>query len=508
MNSKAATLAVLVTITAVQWGTAATVTTHHNDNSRTGVNSEETILTTANVKPGGFGKLFSLPVTGQIYGQPLYVPGIIIPHFGRRNVLYVATETNDVYAFDADVGTQLWHDNLGVPVPAYSDISPVVGILGTPVISASQNAIFLVAEALNSTTPQFWLHSLDLRTGLENRNSPALIMGSVPGTGDGSSNGMVAFNATMHYQRTAMLLQNGILYFGFGGHQDQPPYHGWIFAYNAITLRLVQIKCLTPNGSAGGLWQGGEGLSSDGAGNIYAVTGNGTSDAWLGGTDYGMAMLKMSASENLTVTDYFASYIEATYSAEDADMGTGGVIVVPGANLLVTSEKPGRMFAVNPNGMGEFNSVTDNIIQEWQATNIYFGSPVFFNSALYYWGSGDFLRAWALNGTTFAQREQGTVVPPFSDVTTPALSISANGTQSGILWATYPFSFINAPAYPGVLSAFDASNVSVQLWSSPADTTAADYAGSWSKWCPPTVANGKVYVATFDGQVNVFGLTQ
>jgi outer membrane protein assembly factor BamB len=492
---------------AVQLATAASVTTHHNDNGRTGVNPEETILTPANVQPDSFGKLFSLPVSGQVQAQPLYLPAVNIPGQGTHNVLYVVTHTDDVYAFDADDGIQLWHDNLGTPVPAVSDIYPVVGILGTPVIDPALNAIFLVANTLGPSGGQFWLHSLDLGTGLEKRNSPAPVIGSVAGTGDGSVNGVLAFDPAQHYQRPAMLLENGILYFAFAGHQDTPPYHGWIFAYDATSLRRLLIKCMTPNGSDGGVWQGGEGLSSDGAGNIYAVTGNGTSDAWLGGNDYGMAMVKMSAAQGLKVIDYFASYLEAIYDSVDDDMGTGGVVIVPGSGLLVTSEKPGRMFVANPANLGGFSSVTDHIVQEWQATQTYFGSPVFFNSALYLWGSGSQLQAWSLGGNAFTFREQGSVTAPFSWVTTPSLSISANGTQSGIVWATYPFSFDNWPAYPGTLAAFDASNVTVPLWISPADTTAPDYAGSWSKWVPPTVVNGKVYIATFDGQVNVFGLT-
>jgi len=497
----------LLLTAAVRLATAASVTTHHNDNSRTGVNPAETILTPSNVKPGNFGKLFSLPVSGQVQAQPLYLSQINMGRYGLRNVLYVVTQTNDVYAFDADDGTQFWHDNLGTPVPAVSDIYPVVGILGTPVIDPTRNTIFLVSDALGSSGQQFWLHSLDLVTGLERKNSPAPVIGSVAGTGDGSAGGVLAFDPAQHYQRPAMLLENGILYFGFGGHQEAPPYHGWIFAYDATSLRRLVVKCLTPNGSAGGVWQGGEGLSSDGSGNIYAVTGNGTADAWLGGADYGMSMIKMSVARNLQVIDYFSSYLELIYSEGDQDMGTGGVTIVPGAGLLVTSEKPGRMFVANPNNLGEFNSVTDQIVQEWQATNIYFGNPVFFNSALYFWGSGLQLQAWSLQGNTFVPREQGSVTAPFGYVTTPSLSISANGTQTGIVWATYPFSYTSWPAYPGTLAAFDASNVTVPLWISPADVTAANYAGSWSKFCPPTVVNGKVYIATFDGRVNVFGLT-
>src|SRR5579863_10452623 len=178
-SKPAALCGCLLLTAAVRFATAASVTTHHNDNSRTGVNPAETILTPSSVKPGSFGKLFSLPVSGQVQAQPLYLSQVDMAGYGIRNVLYVVTHTNDVYAFDADDGTQLWHDNLGTPVPAVSDIYPVVGILGTPVIDPTRNAIFLVSNAMGSSGPQFWLHSLDLGTGLEKKNSPAPVIGSV-----------------------------------------------------------------------------------------------------------------------------------------------------------------------------------------------------------------------------------------------------------------------------------------------------------------------------------------
>jgi hypothetical protein len=264
------------------------VTTHHNDNGRTGLNPAETILSPANVQAGSFGKLFSLPVNGQVYAQPLYVPGVNVTGLGTHNVVYVVTESNDVYAFDSDSpGSALWHLNLGTPMPS-SVVYPQVGILGTPVIDAASKSLYLVSETQGPASPIFWLHSLDLASGHEKTNSPVQIRGSVAGTGDGSSGGILNFDPKMHYQRTAMLLENGILYFAFSGIADVPPYHGWIFSYDSTSLRRLGVRCLSPNGSDGGIWQTGEGLSSDGAGSIYAVTGNGTQTAWAGGSDYGM----------------------------------------------------------------------------------------------------------------------------------------------------------------------------------------------------------------------------
>ncbi len=506
MSKKSVALSVLAACALAPMSYSQAVTTYHYNNFRTGANTEETILTPSNVASGQFGKLFSLAVNGQVYAQPLYVPALTINN-AVHNVLYVATENNDVYAFDADAaGPALWHVNLGAAQAfCCGDLTPQVGITSTPVIDLSRMAIYVVSATQTGLGTQFTLHSLDIRTGAD-RVNPAVVKGSVAGTGDGSSGGVLNFNPTMHWQRTALLLDNGIVYFAFGGHQDTPPFHGWIFAYDATSLRRLMVKCTTPNGSDGGIWQGGAGLSATGDGYIYAVTGNGTFDASSGGSDYGMSVIKLNARQNLAVTDYFAASNEAALSNNDIDMGTTGPLLVPGANVIVNGDKAGRMYVTNANALGGF-SATDHSLQEWQSVGPFFGTPAFYNSTLYYWGTGGSMQARQLHGSTFSSPVSGPVTTTFGYEAAPALTVSANGNQDGIVWATYPPSGLAwGPAFPGVLQAFDASNVGTLLWTSPADSTSPDYTGSWSKWCPPTVVNGKLYLATFDGAVNVYGL--
>lgn len=506
MSKRVVVASVLAAFILVPASYGQAVTTYHYNNARTGANSQETILTPANVASGQFGKLFSLPVNGQVYAQPLYVPALTINN-AVHNVLFVATENNDVYAYDADAsGPALWHVNLGTAQSfCCGDLVPKVGITSTPVIDLSRQAIYVVSATLTGLGTQFTLHSLDIKTGAD-RVNPAIVKASVAGTGDGSTGGVLAFNATMHWQRTALLMDNGIVYFAFGGHQDTPPYHGWIFAYDGTSLRRLMVMCTTPNGSDGGIWQGGAGLSATGDGFIFAITGNGTFDAPSGGSDYAMSVLKLNARQNMAVADYFTASNEATLSNSDLDMGSTGPLLVPGANLIVNGDKAGRMYVTNSLALGHFGA-TDHSVQEWQTNSTFFGTPAFFNSTLYYWGPGGTLEARQLSGSTFSSPTPGPVTNTFGYTATPALSVSANGNQDGIVWATYPPSGLAwGPAFPGVLQAFDASNIGTLLWTSPADSTSPDYAGSWSKWCPPTVINGKVYVGTFDGSVNVYGL--
>jgi hypothetical protein len=498
------------------------VTTHHNDLNRSGANQNETILNTSNVSVGSFGKLFSRTVDGQIYAQPLYVPNVTIPGQGVHNVVYVCTENNSVYAFDADnafPSAKLWQVNFGPTANGVSQsIGPKVGITSTPVIDLASNTLYVVSESTPGGTPIFQLHALDITDGNEKFNGPVNIQGSVPGTGAASNNGILEFDPSMHWQRPGLLLLNGNVYIAFATHgDDTPPFHGWIFAYKATTLQMMKLLCTTPNGSDGGVWGGGQGLAADASGNIYVSTGNGTFDANSGGNDYGDSILKLGTASGLAILDYFSPSNESSLDGHDADLGSSGPLLIPGTSLGVAGGKDGRLFLFSTSNLGQFQA-TDQVIQEWQATfneitgagGIFGSDKVYYNSTLYLWGRNDALKAFAFNGTTFNTTpvSKTTFTIPDGYSNEPAVSISAQGTAPGtaILWAAYSANGIaDGTANPGILRAFDASDLTHELWNSNQDS-GRDYSGSWAKWCPPTIVNGKVYLATFDNVLNVYGL--
>ena len=499
------------------------VTTYHNDLDRTGANLSETLLNTSNVSVDTFGKLFSRAVDGQIYAQPLYLSNLQIPGKGVHNVVFVCTEHDSVYAFDADdpaAATPLWHVNFGasVPAPRDQDLVPEIGITGTPVIDTNSSTLYVVAETLESGQTIFRLHALDVTTGAERFNGPVVIQGSVAGTGVGSQNGVLNFDPVMHWQRPGLLLTNGKVYIAFGGHQDTEPYHGWLFAYNATTLARIAIQCVSPDSHASGLWQGGVALAADSNGFIYTQTGQGPFDVASGGSNFGDSVVKFDDRNNdLAIADYFTPSNQADLDPSDADFGSSGPLLIPGTSLGVSGGKDGKIFLWDRNNLGHFNSATDQVVQSWQAvgssrlnaTGGLFGGGVFYKSALYVWGQHDVLKKFSFNGSVFnTVPAVGTITIPTGYSDEPGLSLSANGLTSGtgIIWAAYSSNGgSNGHAYPGILRAFDASQVSVELWNSN-ENSARDSAGSWAKWVPPTIANGKVYLATFDNVLNVYGL--
>jgi len=381
------------------------VLTQHNDNSRTGQNQQETILNTSTVNVSDFGKLFSLPVDSNIYVQPLYVPNLTIGG-ETRNVVYVATQMNSVYAFDADSGnaTPLWTVNLGTPVPSqdicvtdppecpYTDVIPVIGILATPVIDAGSGAIYVVANTKDTSAKyHFKLHALDLITGAEKFGGPTEITAS-------------GFTPFTQLNRPGLLLVNGTIYLGFGSVGDFPTWHGFVMAYDATTLQQVAVFNSTPQNNVGGgagIWQTGNGLVADASGNIYAITSNGNFDVNTGGQDYGSAYLKLSGS-TLSVQDYFVPYNQSYLNPEtnNVDLGSGGLLLIPNTTLLVGGGKDAVLRVVDTTNMGKFNSVQDSNRQDIiGATNPpIFGSPVYWDSPnlgplIYMWGHGDYAKA-------------------------------------------------------------------------------------------------------------------
>jgi regulation of enolase protein 1 (concanavalin A-like superfamily) len=517
------------------------VLTYHNDNLRTGLNAQETVLTPQNVNSTTFGKLFEDPVDGQIFAQPLVVTRVNVPGQGVRDLVIVATENDSVYAFDADNpdAVPIWHTSFinpaaGVtPVPVSAtqgNVQPEVGITGTPVIDASTGTIY-VSAATQEVRPDGVhfvqrLHALDVATGAD-KVAPytigdTLFNGStytdvssfaVPGTGDGSTSGVVYFNALREAQRPGLLLLDGTVYVGWASHGDNGPYHGWVIGFNAQTLHPVAgaVYNDTPNGSEGGIWMSGAGLAADSAGNIYFSTGNGTFDANLGGSDYGDSAVKLSTSSGLSVADYFTPSNQAYLDQNDLDFGSGGVMLLPDQpglypHLLVMSYKLGTLFLINRDDMGRFNPNTDNVLQELPgALGGTWNMPAYFNGTIYYNSVGDVLKAFQLfasDATT--SLSTAPVSQSLSPIGYPGdtPSISSNGTENGIVWTLQTDGF--SGGFPAILHAYDANDVSRELYNS-SQAGARDVLTSAVEFTVPTVANGHVYVGGANGLV-VLGL--
>ncbi|HZP83263.1 MAG TPA: chitobiase/beta-hexosaminidase C-terminal domain-containing protein, partial [Chthonomonadaceae bacterium] len=503
------------------------VLTQHNDNARTGANLQETLLTTQNVNTAQFGKLFARAVDGQIYAQPLYLSNVNIGG-KQRNVVFVATLHNTVYAFDADApdaSAPLWQINLGTSVDiltafgsAMKEIDKEIGIVGTPVLSPETGLLYVVAATQDANGGPYHqlLYALNIYTGQPMKGSPIEIAGSVNGKGAGSSGGVLAFNPLKHLQRSALLLLNGVVYITFCSHGDQGPYHGWVFAYDAATLEQAGIFCTTPDGTQGGIWMSGQGPAADADGHLYLMTGNGSFNAdQTTGRDYGDSFLKLRLEDStFQVLDSFTPYNQAVLSAGDTDLGSSGPALLPGTPLIVGGGKDGFLHLIDRTAMGGYNSLDNSqIVQSFKATNGHIhGSPVYWNGPngpmIYLWGENDALKAFRLVNGVFA------TTPAFrSAMYAPRgmpggmLAISANGSTAGtgILWASLPFSGdANMQTQPGLLRAFDASTLT-ELWNSR-QNAARDDLGNFAKFCCPTIANGKVYLATFSNQLVVYGL--
>jgi hypothetical protein len=522
-------------------GAQVSVLTQHNDNARTGATLNETVLNVSNVTAARFGKLFSRLVDGQIYAQPLYVPHVAIPNQGTHNVVYVATMNNSVYAFDADdpnAAAPLWAVNLGPPVPyqdvsEVSDIQPVIGITSTPVIDASTKTLYCVAKTKDNNAYFNRLHALEITTGQERTGSPVTISAAVPGTGDGSVGNLITFDPLRHLNRPGLLLLKGGVYLALGSHGDQPPYHGWVFGYDAATLRRVSVFNTSPNGSKAAIWQSGQGLAADAKGNIYFLTGNGAFNLNTGGQDMGSSFVKLSAP-TLRLVDWFTPSNQDILNPGDHDLGSAGPLLLPGTNMLIGGGKQGVLYLLDRDNMGHFHAEGDQILQSFLAT-VYpqqqpadfnspqwnydighiHGSPVYWNSPtfgplIYIWGEEAALKTFQQTGTGLFNPTPVAVGPYVAPPGMPGaiLSLSANGSTAGtgIVWAALPYSRDANPAtVPGILRAFDAANAAVELWNSK-QVAARDELGNFAKFTPPTIANGKVYVATFSNQLVVYGL--
>ncbi|HVO81645.1 MAG TPA: hypothetical protein VMT28_13000 [Terriglobales bacterium] len=498
------------------------VTTFHNDNSRTGQNTQETILTPANVNVNSFGKLFSHAVDGYVYAQPLYVPNVSIPGKGTHNVIYVATEHDGVFAFDADSNagsnaSPLWKKSFINPSQGITSVSsgdvgcgdlvPEIGITGTPVIDTSSGTLYVVAKTKEHG--QFFqrLHALDITTGAEKFGGPVTIRARVKGTGDGSANGFVRFDPLRHSQRPGLLLQNGTVYIAWASHCDIGPYHGWVMSYDAQTLAQKAVWNSTPNAGLGGFWASGAGIAADAAFNLFLASGNGTFDVDTGGRDYGDSIVKLPppTTSRFKVSDFFTPFNQGSLENGDVDLGSGGLLLLPDQNgphrhLLVQAGKEGTIYLVDRDNMGQYNPNNDDqIVQHLDsAVGGIWAMPAWWNNNVYFGGSFDFVKMFTFNPTTgLLLTSPSSESSTFINYPGPTPSISANGTSNGIAWVT------QTDGSSAILRAFDATNLDTELYNST--QRSADDAGPAVKFSVPTIVNGKVYVPAVR-RLTVYGL--
>jgi len=508
---------------------------HHSDISRTGQNVNETTLTTANVTSATFGKLFSQAVDGYVYAQPLYVPNVTIGGT-THNVIYVATEGDSVYAFDADNNTgananPLWHANLidtahGAAAGATTvnvqtaldsictDVVPQVGITSTPTIDPSSGTMYVETNSQEGSAFVHRLHAIDITTGNEKLPGPATISASVSTTGDGSSGGTLTFDGLRQMNRPGLLLLNGIIYVAYASHCDDLPFHGWLFAYDAKTLTQQAVYVTTPNGGLGGFWMSGAGVAGDSNGNIFIATGNGDFDTTnVPATELGDSILKLSLSGGtLNLLDYFTPYDQGTLENNDNDLGSGGVLLLPDQggshpHELVQVGKEGTIYVVDRDQMTTLDehycppttcTSDPEIAQELQVAipKGLWGTPAYWNNTLYFWGILDHLRAYSLsNGQLSTSPVSTSTISSNYPGWTP--SVSSNGTSNGILWVI--------DVYQSLLRAFDATNLTTEFYDSGQAAGNRDQAGVGVKFTTPTIANGKVYIGTRT-EIDVYGL--
>jgi hypothetical protein len=515
------------------------VVTQHYDASRTGLNPDEVILTPANVNSKQFGKLFSQSVDGKIFAQPLYVSNLNIPGKGTHNVVFVETENDSVYAFDADSNTganasPLWHVSVidaahgaesgAEPVPSGTtgihcgNIAPVYGITGTPAIDTTTKTMYFDATSVENGTVLHRLHALDITTGAEKVPGPMLVKPTVAGTGDGSVNGKVTLDATTTWNRTGLLLLNGILYISFGAHCDTNPWHGWLMAYDASTFAQKGIFNSTPNGRGGGIWMAaGAGIAADSNGNLFIATGNGTYD---GATEWSDSVIKLGpfSAGKLPVGDWFTPFDQSVLDSHDQDQSSGGVLLLPDQpagsprrHLLVTGGKDGTLYLLDRDDLGKFNSRNNN--QVWQSLPnsgpALRAAPAWWNNNVYQGRSSgavgnrtDYLRAYSFDTQTSKLSGVSTShTPELFGFPPPTPIVTANGNTNAIVWLLQNNGYANGA--PAILRAYDATDLAKELYNS-AQNSVRDDPGPAVQYSVPMDINGKVYVGT-QTQLSVFG---
>jgi hypothetical protein len=505
------------------------ILTQHYDNARTGQNTNETILTPANVNSTTFGKLFTLAADGYVYAQPLYVPNLAIPGNGTHNVIFIATEHDSVYAYDADTGAQLWFRTFLVngattlsttDVGNTQDIHPEIGITGTPVIDPATNTMYVIVNTKEAGVLIYRLHALDITTGLDKLGGPVMLSGSVPGSAPDGSGGMVPFSVQWENQRPGLLLYNGFLFIGFSSHGDNGPWHGWILGYDATTLAQTGLWNTSPNGKGNGIWAAGSGIALDAGGGAYVATGNGDDTVTIPAPppsttiDYGDSIVRVGLANGVpTPTDYFTPYNQASLDSSDADVGSGGVLIPPDQSgpyphILIQAGKQGSLYVVNrdkmtSDGSHYCNGCTSDpeIIQTVTGSGGLWSMPSYWNGNVYTWGNGTNLKAFSLTGGRLSASPTSSSAES-SGFPGSTVAISSNGASNGIVWA------VETDAYtsngPAILRAYNATDVATLLYGSNL-TSGRDTLGPAVKFVVPVVTNGKVYVGA-QSEVDVFGL--
>lgn len=501
----------------------AQITTSQYDNARTGANIHETVLNPRNVDVNRFGRVVRLPVDGDIYAQPLYLPNLPVPGKGTHNVVFVATEHDSVYAFDAagQPKEPLWKISFTDAAKQVSTLplesvhcpflNPEVGITSTPVIDARNGTLYVLVRTKEAD--RFWqrLHALDVRTGMEKFGGPVVIRASVEsltrtlfGWGPAQS---VEFLALHENPRAALLLDRDTVYLTWGSSCDVGPYYGWVLAYDSHTLRQKGVLNTAPEAALSGIWQSDTGPAADEEGNVYAITGNGVFNAASGGRDFGDSVLKIGfTNAGLAVKDYFTPFDQEQRNRTDGDLGSGGPLLVPpqpgsSMRLVIAAGKGRELFVLNREGMGRFRMGGNrHAIQTVGLDGSVFGAPAYWQGHVYVCAQDDVLRDFAIEDNRLAPAAQGEMrfLPPGA---IPA--ISANGSKDGIVWLIETGQG-HASNVPAVLHAYDARNVAHELYNS-AQNSGRDQAGAALHFTIPTVADGRVYVPA-SRELDVYGL--
>jgi outer membrane protein assembly factor BamB len=535
----------------VNCGGGSNVVTQHNDNQRTGVYDAENILTPSAVLSRGMRIRYVHNVDGWINTQPLYVGRVEFQQGAANGLFFGAVFTNKMYALNADTGDEEWVTVLADSDPAKRGLAG--GIDSTPVIDVPNHRLYVVfdtknqqldaADQPNSLKPPndgkahtyedtdlknldlaYWLVALDDRTGQEVART--LISASMY-RGNGAP---LPFEANFHRQHPALLLDHGVVYVAFGsiaGSEGFLEYHGWVMAYRAFDLAFQSSFNTSPNWAPprhpyapqnpynpSGIWQGGGGLAADQDGNVFLLVGNGGTDIDHG--NYGDTFLKLTNTGSALVPTAFVPSDAAAMAKNDADLGGGGTMAIPGTNLVIGGGKPGYMYLMERGSMNLRQQLTastnhyDPSMRDgtWNLGPHLHGSPTYWRGPdrtfgnLYVWGEKDHLRLYhfdpAAGKVVVPEARNAPVVALLDTMPGGMLSISANGNHAGtgIVWASLPTSITPNP-YPGRLYAFNAETLQ-PLW----DTAFP----SVGHWLLPTVAAGKVFMGTSSRQIICYEL--
>jgi hypothetical protein len=494
--------------------------TSRGDNARDGANTQETVLTLSNVNVNSFGHLFRVPIDYVALAQPLYMPKVKFPTQGTHNVVYVATQADSVYAFDADNGAKLWSVNFTNPAQGITTAQLAdhtlpcgpgggfvqEGIPGTPVIDPTSNTLYLVVKTVVKGAVELNLHALDITTGDDKAGSPVLIEAqSISKKGN-----VVNFDAFYEKNRPGLLLSNGNVYLGFGSNGCNDHDTGWILAYNASSLTQVAVFNTSPDYGLVSVWQTGNGLAADSEGNLFVATaesGANRYDVPEGGQTYCNSVVKLSPT--LEVLDYFTPYDITFLNTEDLDLSAGGVMLLgeqtgPYPDELVAAGKQGVVYVLNRDNLGMYSANDSGALQEFpliagqsgNSTNaVLFSSPAYWNEMVYYAPDGQTPTVYPVSGGVL-----GNPLPSPGYASAHSPSVSANGNSDGILWV------ISGPgdAKNPELVAFNAVTQQ-ELYDTRQAPNNRDVMPAVGHFITQTVANGKVYVAT-QTTLEAFGL--